>query len=110
MEREQRDKNLYIKEINHKAIENTHLQERVKYQKAEIETLKICLEDKDKTILEFREKMGHADMKKKKIEHYEGQIKEREEILRELEVMVQRMKEETDRKDQLIEEKGKFVG
>ena len=36
MERDQRDKNLYIKEINQKAIEITHLQERTKYQKAEI--------------------------------------------------------------------------
>ena len=34
MEREQKDKNLYIKEINQKVIEITHLQERGKLQKA----------------------------------------------------------------------------
>lgn len=34
MDRDQRDKNLYIKEINHKTIEISHLQERVKYHKA----------------------------------------------------------------------------
>ena len=67
MERQQKDKNLYIKEINHKTIEITHLQERLKFQKTEIETLKICLEDKDKTIEEMTERIGQVDMKKKKI-------------------------------------------
>lgn len=66
-DKEQRDKNLYIKEINQKSIEITHLHERIKYQKAEIETLKLCFEDREKTIKSLQERVGQADMKKKKI-------------------------------------------
>lgn len=53
IERDQRDKNLYIKEINHKTIEISHLQERVKIHKAEIETLKMYINEKDQTIREY---------------------------------------------------------
>lgn len=93
MEREQKDKNLYIKELSKKNIENTHLQERIKYHKAEIDTLKICLSEKEKTIQEYSDKIGLVDMKKRKMEHYEIQIKEREEMLKELEMQTQKLKE-----------------
>ena len=48
-------------------------------------------------------------MKKKKIQYYETQLKESNEFLRELEINTQRLKEDTDKKDQLIAEKGKII-
>ena len=42
------------------------------------------VQDKDNTIQNYQDRVLQADMKKKKLEHYEAQIKEREEILKEL--------------------------
>lgn len=41
--------------------------------------------EKDQTINDFEEKIGQADMKKKKLETYETQLKESNEFLKELE-------------------------
>lgn len=41
-------------------------------------------------------------MKKKKIESYEFQLKESNEFLKELEICTQKLKEETEQKDAII--------
>jgi hypothetical protein len=38
--------------------------------------LKLCINEKDKALKEFEEKLGQVDMKKKKVEQYDYQIKE----------------------------------
>jgi hypothetical protein len=48
----------------------------VKYHRSEIGTLKIYLDEKDSVIKELEEKLAQVDMKKKKIESYEFQLKE----------------------------------
>ena len=53
MDKDQRDKNLYIKELNNKSIEISTLQEKLKIFKSEVDTLKFCLEEKEQTIREF---------------------------------------------------------
>lgn len=59
-----------MKEINNKQIEINNLNEKVKYHRSEIATLKIYLEEKDSVIKELEEKLAQVDMKKKKIESY----------------------------------------
>jgi predicted nuclease with TOPRIM domain len=70
IEKDQKDKNLFVKEINNKQIEVNNLNEKVKYHRSEIATLKIYLEEKDSVIKELEEKLAQVDMKKKKIESY----------------------------------------
>lgn len=94
-----------MKEINSKQIEINNLQEKVKYHKSEISTLKIYLDEKDSVIRELQDKLGQVDMKKKKIESYEFQLKEFNELLKELEASTQRLKEETEHKDAIIGKK-----
>jgi predicted nuclease with TOPRIM domain len=53
IEKDQKDKNLFVKEINSKQIEINNLQEKVKYHKSEISTLKIYLDEKDSVIKEL---------------------------------------------------------
>lgn len=67
MEKDTRDKNTLVKEINNKQIEINNLHERVQYHKAEIETLKLYLQEKNSNIKELEEKVGLVDMRKKKI-------------------------------------------
>ena len=76
IEKDQKDKNLFVKEINNKQIEINNLNEKVKYHRSEIGTLKIYLDEKDSVIKELEEKLAQVDMKKKKIESYEFQLKE----------------------------------
>lgn len=70
IEKDQKDKNLFVKEINNKQIEVNNLNEKVKYHRSEIATLKIYLDEKDSVIKELEEKLAQVDMKKKKIESY----------------------------------------
>lgn len=88
-----------MKEINSKQIEINNLQEKVKYHKSEIVTLKIYLDEKDSVIKELEDKIGQVDMKKKKIEAYEFRIKEFSERLRDMEANAHKSKEEADQKD-----------
>jgi chromosome segregation ATPase len=105
LERDQKDKNLYIKELNNKTIEISHLQERLKLQRGEIDTLRMYLEEKEVRVAELEDRLGQVDMRKKKLENYEYQLKESHEFLRELEMRTQKLKEETDAKDAVIQDK-----
>jgi len=95
LERDQKDKNLFVKELNHKNIEIISLQEKNKLQKGEIETLKMYLQEKSQRVSELEEKLGQVDMRKRKLEHYESKIKESHDFLKDLETQTQRLKEET---------------
>ncbi len=109
LEKDQRDKNLYIKEINQKTIQINHLHERVRIYRSENDTLKMYISEKERTIKEFQDKISQADMKKKKIEHYQSQQKESNQFLKELEVNIQKLKEETEGKDRIIAEHAKTI-
>lgn len=48
-------------------------------------------------------------MRKKRVQSYEFQLKNNEQIVKELEIMAQRLKENTEEKDTIISQKAKAI-
>jgi chromosome segregation ATPase len=109
IEKQYNEKNVLITEINTNNIELKKLKEEVNLHKSEKEALKIILREKENMVEHLNSSIAQVEIKRKKIEGYEVQLRETQAALGEIEVQTANLKLETDRKDAIIQNCNKKI-